>query len=425
MLRRYEEDIYLAVYEDLHKPRFEMRTAEMDLIYGEIDFALEHLKDWARPRDVPLPGRFLKDRGIIYPEPYGVALIIAPWNYPFLLLISPLTGSIAAGNCSVLKPSEISGNSSRLAAEMIAETYDPAFVTAIEGGVEVGQDLLGHKFDYIFFTGSTSVGKAVMRAAADHLTPVTLELGGKSPCIVDKPVNVEDSASRIVWGKFMNAGQTCIAPDYLLVEKEVEAALLEAMQQKIGMFYGEDPAKSESYARIISGKHFERLSRMLRKGNIIIGGEQDRTRLYIAPTVMDGVAPESPLMQEEIFGPILPVFTYRGLDEAVSFVNSRPKPLALYFFSSDAKKQERILRETSAGGVAINSTLSQASTQTLPYGGVGDSGMGAYQGKASFDTFTHYKSAFVRNVACDDGPAPLYPHVEALKKCTSRAERRE
>src|SRR4030042_797693 len=375
-LDRYEEDIYLAVFKDLHKPRFEMQVDEMALMRGELDCALANVEDWARPFDVPVRGRVLANRGLVYPEPYGVSMIMAPWNYPFLLLISPLIGSIAAGNCSVLKPSGITENSSRLRAEMIADTFDSAYIAVVEGGAEVSRELLAEKFDYIFFTGSGQVGKSVMHAAADHLTPVTLELGGKSPCIVDSKANIDNAANRIVWGKFMNAGQTCIAPDYLIVQETVKGELLLAIQKNVRMFYGENPMHSSNYARIINKRHFERLSRLLDYGNIIAGGRQDASQLYIEPTVMEEVTLDGPLMQEEIFGPILPVFTFVDLADAIADVNSRPKPLALYFFSSNLEKQMRVLKDTTSGGVTINSTLLHASTQPIPYGGGRESGRG-------------------------------------------------
>lgn len=409
MLDGYEEDIHTVVDLDLHKPRFEMLVAEIISMRDEANYALENLEAWTKPQEVHLPGRHLEARGLIYPEPYGISLIISPWNYPFLLLFSPLVGSIAAGNCTFLKPSEISQHSSHLIAEMIANTFDPRYIAVVEGGMEVNEPLLAEKFDYILFTGSTAVGRAVMRAAADHLTPVTLELGGKSPCIVASDANLENAANRITWGKFLNAGQTCIAPDYLLVQEEVKEQLLEAIKRYIRLFYGDDPSRSPNYSRIINERHFERLARLLEEGNIIIGGELDKSELFMAPTVLDGVSYNSPVMQEEIFGPILPVFTYRDLDEAIAVINSRAKPLALYFFSSDPGQKERILNETSSGGVSINATLLHAAAQTIPYGGVGESGLGAYQGKCSFDTFSHYKGVYAQNVAPDYHPRPPYP----------------
>ncbi len=330
--------------------------------------------------------------GRIQPEPLGVVLIISPWNYPFHLLISPLVGAIAAGNCAVLKPSEFAPYTSGLIANLIEKTFEPAYIAVVEGGVETSQTLLAEKFDYIFFTGGNAVGKIVMAAAAKHLTPVTLELGGKSPCLVDTEIDVEKTARRICWGKFINAGQTCIAPDYLLVNKKIKNSLLDSIKKCLLEFYGEHPANSPDYARIIHQNHFDRLVKFLQDGEILIGGETNRDELYISPTVIDKVSWEAPIMQEEIFGPILPVIEYTDIAEAIAKINSRPKPLALYLFSDNKDLQQQVLQSTSSGGVCLNDTLIQSGVPSLPFGGVGDSGIGSYHGKASFDTFSHYKS---------------------------------
>lgn len=379
-----------AVKADLRRADFEA-YAEITVV-AEIDYALKHLKSWAKPKRVSVPLAQFPSSGYIYPEPLGVVLIIGAWNYPLQLVISPLIGAIAAGNCAIIKPSEISVNSSRVVSEILRKTFEPAYINVVEGGVEISQALLAEKFDHIFFTGSTRVGKIVMEAAAKNLTPVTLELGGKSPCIVDSDVNIKCAARRIVWGKFLNAGQTCIAPDYLLVQRNVKKEMLEAIAACIREFYGEEPAKSPDYARIIDERQFERLAALLKDGKIIVGGEINRSDRYIAPTVIDEVSWEAPIMQDEIFGPILPVFEYEELTEAIAKVNSRPQPLALYFFSNNKEKQERVLRETSSGTVGINETVLQFVVPQLPFGGVGNSGIGSYHGEASFETFSKYKS---------------------------------
>lgn len=420
MITGNQERIKRAAYDDLRKPPFEMFTSEIAFMLAEVDFALKQLDCWAGAREVPGPPIFLKSRNLIRPEPYGVVLIVAPWNYPFMLLLAPLVGAIAAGNCAVLKPSEISANSSRVIAEMISETYEPRHVAAVEGGMEVNLPLLRERFDYMFFTGGPSVGREIMRAAAENLTPLTLELGGKSPCIVDERVRLKYAARRIAFGKFLNAGQTCIAPDYLLVHRDIKPRLLDELGRAVRSFYGDDPRRSRSYARIISQRHFDRLSGLLEEGDIVIGGQVDAGDLYIAPTVIDGLDWESRAMQEEIFGPILPVLSYSELGEAIEAVNSRPKPLALYLFSLERDKQERVLRETSSGGVTINSTMLHESTQTLPFGGVGKSGFGAYHGKATFDTFTHYRSVLHQRLPLDFVLRPPYPRSELLNRALQR-----
>jgi acyl-CoA reductase-like NAD-dependent aldehyde dehydrogenase len=400
-----QEAIVNAVKADLGRPDFE---AYFEIVaISEINYALKHLKSWVKPKKVATSIDQFPASAKIYPEPLGVVLIISPWNYPFQLMISPLTGAIAAGNCAVLKPSEVAANTSRVIADIIQKTFDPAYIAVVEGGVETSQQLLEEKFDHIFFTGGTAIGKIVMQAAAKHLTPVTLELGGKSPCIVDSDVDLKYAAKRITWGKYLNAGQTCIAPDYLLVDRRIKSELLTEIQKCVGEFYGDDPAQSPDYARLISRRHFERLQPLLKDGKIVIGGQTKPEEKYIAPTVMDQVSWESPVMQEEIFGPILPVLEYTDLKEAIAQINARPKPLALYIFSKDKQKQEQVLQETSSGGVCINDTVMQVGVSTLPFGGVGDSGIGSYHGKASFDTFSHYKSVLKKGFRFD--PNWRYP----------------
>ena len=386
-----QERIIEALKADLHKPVFETYLSEI-LSVHEIDHALRRIRSWAKPKQVSLPWEQLPGRGQIYPEPLGVVLIISPWNYPFLLAISPLVGAIAAGNCAILKPSEISSHTSRAMAYIVENTFEPDYIAVVEGGIDASQALLAEKFDHIFFTGGAQVGKIIMTAAAKHLTPVTLELGGKSPCIVDADVDLEKASRRIAWGKFMNAGQTCVAPDYLLVDRTIKAELVTAFKSTLQAFYRDDPAQSPDYARIISDKHYQRLIDLLGQGKIIIGGQTNPAERYIAPTLIEGIALEDPVMQEEIFGPILPVIEYTSLDQAIAMINQRPNPLALYFFSENKERQAKVLRETSSGAACINETLMHLGVSSLPFGGVGDSGMGAYHGKTGFDTFSHHKS---------------------------------
>jgi len=396
-----EEAIVNALQADLRKPALEACAAEVCLTIREIDHAAKHLRSWAKAARVPTPLMYFPASSRVYREPLGVVLIIGPWNFPFQLMVIPLVGAIAAGDCAFLKPSEISSSTSSALAGIVRDNFDPSYIALLEGGAAEAQSLLSERFDHIFFTGGTTVGRMVMEAAAKYLTPVTLELGGKSPCIVDTGVPLEITARRITWGKFINAGQSCVAPDYLLVHKAVKGPLLEHMKRSIREFYGEDPSKSPDYARIINERHFLRLSALLEEGSIVIGGNTNKEDRYIAPTIIDNVALNYKVMQDEIFGPILPVVEYEDLAEAISIVNGRPKPLALYIFSTSSRNQQRVLNETSSGGVCINDTTVHFATNFLPFGGVGPSGMGNYHGKATFDTLTHQKSALRRRFFLD------------------------
>ncbi len=411
---RYEADLFLALKADLNKSTFESYVLEIGVVREEIRFAIKHLKRWAKPRKVKTTLPLFGSASWIYPEPYGVCLIVAPWNYPFNLAVAPLIGAIAAGNCAVLKPSELSPHTSQVLARLIRETFPEEYVCVVEGGVEESNALLRERFDHIFFTGSVHVGKIVMEAASRHLTPVTLELGGKSPCIVHADANLDLAARRIAWGKCLNAGQTCVAPDYLLVHRQVKEALLERMRSAIAGMYGEDVMRNPDYTRIVSQRHFERLTRFLRDGEAVIGGRHDPVRLVIEPTVLDCVQWDDPVMQEEIFGPILPVLAYDNLDEAIAAVNARPKPLALYLFTESAKVQQTVLAQVSFGGGCVNDTLYHLANPHLPFGGVGESGIGGYHGKHSFDTFSHHKSVLKQTTLFD---IPLrYPQTKhALK----------
>ena len=392
-----ESLIVTALNQDLRKPELDSYITEIRVSIQEIDYALKHLKKWAKPRRVKTNPETLPSVAQIYPDPLGVVLIISPWNYPFALAVSPLIGAIAAGNCAVIKPSESTPTVSRLIATMIQQTFSSTEIAVVEGDASISQQLLAEKFDHIFFTGGTKIGQLVMEAAAKNLTPVTLELGGKSPCIVDTEIDLEETAKRIAWGKFLNAGQTCIAPDYLLVEKSIKEALITKLQECIVKFYGTNPQTSPDYCRIVNERQFNRLQALLKEGDIITGGQTDLAEKYIAPTLITNVSLESELMQEEIFGPILPILDYANLEDAIALINQRPKPLALYLFSNNESKQKWVLEATSSGGVCINDTIFQVGVIDLPFGGVGASGMGAYHGKASFDTFSHYKSVLKKS----------------------------
>jgi len=400
-IRKYEPAIMASLYDDLRKPPFESYASEIGILYTEIDHMIRHLASWSRPRRAATPLIHFLSRSRIDQEPYGVVLIISPWNYPFLLAITPLIGAIAAGNCALIKPSEFSPSTSQTIANMAEELFEADYVTVFQGEAHATQKLLEEKFNYIFFTGSTAVGRSIMNAAARHLTPVTLELGGKSPCIVHEDASLKYGIKRIAWGKFFNAGQTCIAPDYVLIHSKRKDVFIEKMIRTIYSFYGEDPMKSPDYARIVNERHFNRLVALMKNGRMLYGGKYLSKDLYISPTMIDQVSPEEPLMQEEIFGPLLPLIEYDNIDEAIAFVNQKPKPLALYCFSESRTIQDKVLRETSFGGGCINDTISHIGSQELPFGGVGESGMGAYHGKASFDTFSRRRGILFRSNLVD------------------------
>lgn len=394
-----QDQILAAVKQDLGRPAYEAYF-EISTI-AEINFALKHLEQWIKAKPVATSIDQFPAKAWVQPEPLGVALIIGPWNYPFQLMISPLVGSIAAGNCAILKPSEHAPHTAKVVHDLITSIFEPHYVSVVEGDAQISQALLAEKFDHIFFTGGTAIGRIVMQAAAKHLTPVTLELGGKSPCVIEPDINVDYTAKRIVWGKFINAGQTCIAPDYLLINQAIKAPLLERMQHWIQTFYGDNPAQSSDYGRIINDRHFQRLSGFLDRGQILTGGDTNPQERYIAPTLIDNISWQDPIMEDEIFGPILPILAYENLSEAIVQINQRPKPLALYFFSKNEGKQAQVLSQTSSGGVCLNDTVMQVGVTTLPFGGVGDSGLGQYHGKASFDTFSHNKSVLKKSFWLD------------------------
>jgi aldehyde dehydrogenase (NAD+) len=414
MLEEREADFLDALAADLGKPRLEGWASDIAIVINEIEHALRHLERWMKPERVWTPVAQRPGRATVRPEPFGVALVIAPWNYPVHLLLLPMVGALAAGNSVVGKPSEVSAHTSAALARLVPEYLDPEGVAIVEGGVTETQALLAERFDYVFYTGNGRVGRIVMEAAAKHLTPVTLELGGKSPVIVDADANVEVAARRIAFGKFLNAGQTCIAPDYVLVARARHEELVEQIGRAIRDFYGPDPAASPDYARIVNDAHFRRLEQLLDGGTPAVGGETRAEGRYVAPTVLRDVAPGSPVMTEEIFGPILPVIPVADVDEAIGFVNERDRPLALYVFSESDAVQERVLEQTSSGGACVNATVMHVAIPDLPFGGVGASGLGAYHGKAGFDVFSHRKSVLVKPTRLD--PKLAYPPYTKLKE---------
>ncbi|QHL88607.1 aldehyde dehydrogenase family protein [Nibribacter ruber] len=392
-----QEDIITALADDFGKPAFETYATEIAILLAEIKFTLKHLHKWMKPQKVKSSFLNFPSKDYIYAEPYGISLVIGAWNYPFQLTLSPLVGSMAAGGCTLLKPSELTPATSHLIATLIEKHFPQEYIAVAQGGPEVSQELLQLPFDKIFFTGSTAVGKMVAQAAASQLIPVTLELGGKSPCVVDASANLPVAANRIIWGKFINAGQTCVAPDYLLVQETVLPALLEQLKKTIQTFYTDHPQDSPDYARIINDRHFERLSRLMQDATVYYGGHTDASQRFIEPTVLTDVTWQHPLMQEEIFGPLLPVLPFKTLPEAIDQINRQGKPLALYFFSEDKAAQELVLEQTSSGGACINDTVSHLANPHLPFGGVGPSGQGNYHGKASFDAFSHHKSVLKKS----------------------------
>ncbi|MEY4630079.1 MAG: hypothetical protein RIQ81_199 [Pseudomonadota bacterium] len=413
-IKAHEPAINEALRADLGKSEFESFTSEIGFLYEEINVALRSLDEWAAPRHVPTPIVITPARSYVRMEPLGVVLVIATWNYPFHIAIAPLVAAISAGNCVVVKPSEVSSRTSEVVAAVIREAFLPGFVSCAQGGPEVTTKLLNERFDHIFFTGSTAIGRIVMRAAAEHLTPVTLELGGKSPCFVDASTDLKVAAKRIVWGKFFNAGQTCVAPDYLLVEQRAFEPLMRHMKTAIREFYGEDPARSPDYGRIINEKHFQRLESYLDGTKLIAGGVRDRASRYFGPTLVEAPADSHAIMQEEIFGPILPVKTWVSLAEARTAIESRPRPLAFYCFTRDEETRIALMEGLSFGGGCINSTLIHLANPDLPFGGVGDSGMGRYHGRDGFLTFSHQK-AIVDAALRPDIPLKYPPYAGRLK----------
>jgi aldehyde dehydrogenase (NAD+) len=391
-LERHEAAMIDAARKDMGRADVETYFMEIAMNLEEVDFTLKHLEQWARAETVKTPTLFFMADSEIHPEPFGVTLIVSAWNYPFLQLFSPLVGALSAGNTAVLKPASDSPHSAAVARKIIQEIFPPEYVVVLEGTSETTTWLLEEKLDYIFFTGSPRVGRIVQAAAARHLTPVTLELGGKSPAIVDDSADVEQAAKRIMWCKLFNAGQICVTVDHCYVHALVKDAFVEACKRWIGEFYGADPSQSPDYGFLINDRNFDRVVGYLKSGRILHGGRYDRARRYLEPTLLDEVNEEDPVMQEELFGPILPILTYDSLDALIQRQQQKDKPLALYFFSRRTEDQHKVVRLTSSGGVTINDCMGHGGTSFLPFGGVGNSGMGAYHGKRTFDTFTHFKS---------------------------------
>ena len=389
---KYESEIHAAIQKDLGKSNFESYMCETGLTLSEISYMLKHVRSFAKEKRVHTPLAQFHSKSYRKPSPHGVVLIMSPWNYPFLLTIEPLVDAIAAGNTAVIKPSAYSPNTSAVIYRMISECFSPEYVSVITGGRAENTCLLGEKFDYIFFTGSQSVGKEVMRKAAEHLTPVTLELGGKSPCIVEKSANLKLAARRIVFGKYLNCGQTCVAPDYIYCDTSVKDALLKELRHQIRKQFGKQPLNNVNYGKIINEKHFQRICSLIDPSKVVVGGETNQERLQIAPTVMDHVTFQDAVMGQEIFGPVLPVLTYQTLDEAISQIQSMPHPLALYLFTSDQTIAQKVTSRCGFGGGCINDTIIHLATSEMGFGGFGESGMGSYHGKDGFDTFSHYKS---------------------------------
>ena len=389
---KYESEIHAAIQKDLGKSNFESYMCETGLTLSEISYMLKHVRSFSKEKRVHTPLAQFHSKSYRKPSPHGVVLIMSPWNYPFLLTIEPLVDAIAAGNTAVIKPSAYSPNTSAVIYRMISECFSPEYVSVITGGRAENTCLLGEKFDYIFFTGSQSVGKEVMKKAAEHLTPVTLELGGKSPCIVEKSANLKLAARRIVFGKYLNCGQTCVAPDYIYCDTSVKDALLKELRHQIRKQFGKQPLNNVNYGKIINEKHFQRICSLIDPSKVVVGGETNQERLQIAPTVMDHVTFQDAVMGQEIFGPVLPVLTYQTLDEAISQIQSMPHPLALYLFTSDQTIAQKVTSRCGFGGGCINDTIIHLATSEMGFGGFGESGMGSYHGKDGFDTFSHYKS---------------------------------
>lgn len=413
-----EQKIMEALQKDLGKSAFESYETEIGMVLEEIDIMIKSIKKWAKPKYVKTPIAHFPSVSKVYKEPYGVILIISPWNYPFQLSITPLIGAIAAGNCAVVKPSEYSFYTSELIEDMIRACFPEEYVSVVRGGRQTNATLLQERFDYIFFTGSVNVGRIVMQAAAKYLTPITLELGGKSPCIVEETADIKVAAKRIIWGKYLNAGQTCVGVDYVLVQSAVKNKLINEMKIQIKNFYGDQPILSEDLPRIINQKHFERLKALIISDKVVEGGGTNKEQLKIAPTIMDDISFEDKVMKEEIFGPILPIIEFEKIEEAINAINRNPKPLAVYCFTTSKGIEAKVLAQISFGGGCINDTIVHLANPYMSFGGVGESGIGAYHGKASFETFTHIKGVLKKSNFID---IPLrYPpykdNLEILKK---------
>ncbi|MDK0618557.1 aldehyde dehydrogenase [Clostridium perfringens] len=403
VLKSEEEKVFEALKKDLMKSSFESYVTEVAMVYDEINMHIKNIKKWSKKRRVKTPLVQFPAKSFIQLEPYGVVLIIGPFNYPFMLTMDPLIGAIAAGNTAVIKPSESAPETSKILKEILEKVFDEKYVLHVnpEKGKEVVEELLKEKFDYIFFTGSATVGKIVMKAASQYLTPITLELGGKSPCIIDKDCKFELAARRIVWGKLMNSGQTCVAPDYLYVHKDIEEEFIKKLEEEIKNQFGDNPLESKDYSKMVNEREFNRVLSYIDKEKLVFGGNYNRKTFQIEPTILKNITWDDQVMEREIFGPIFPILTFENLDEVIRVVNSKDKPLALYYFSEDKNKIEKVLNSTSSGGVTINDTLVHVSSSYLPFGGVGNSGMGEYHGKYSFDLFSNKKGVMNRKTFLD------------------------
>ena len=410
-----EREINQALKLDLNKSDFESYMTEIGMVLSEISYAISHIEKWSRPKTVRTAIAQFHSKSFIVPEPYGISLIISPWNYPFMLAIDPLIGAITAGNCCIIKPSEYSPHTSKLLSSIIGELFPDEYITVIEGEVEETNVLLNQKLDYIFFTGSGKIGKIIMQKACRDLTPVTLELGGKSPCIIDKSADISLAAKRIIFGKILNAGQTCVAPDYILVQEEVKEELIQNLKKWITKFLGENPLNNLDYPKIINQKQFTRIKELLQNQSIIFGGKFNETEQKIEPTLIDEPNENDQLMQEEIFGPVLPILSFQRLEQAIEFIQKREKPLALYLFTKEKKIEQKIQQEISFGGGCINDTIIHLASNQLGFGGVGNSGMGTYHGKKSFDTFSHEKS-IVKKYNWIDLPMRYMPYTKVKLK---------
>lgn len=413
LLKENEPALYKAIYQDFKKSPYETFISELALLYQDIKEARRHLKTWARTKRVGTNVMNFPARSYIVPEPLGVCLIIGAWNYPYQLSFAPAIAAIAAGNTVILKPSELPKHTAAIMAKLIAQYFDSSFFTVVQGGVPETTELLEQKFDKIFFTGSTKVGKIVYAAAAKHLTPVTLELGGKSPAIVTANCNLSVTVKRLVWGKFLNAGQTCIAPDYVMVDQQVAEEFLQLAKKEISE--AQYSFKNHNYLQIITTENFDRLEKLLNNGTLFHGGNTDRDTRYIEPTILTHITFEDAVMQEEIFGPILPVITFSHLQEAIDNINTLPKPLSCYIFTSDKKMEEQVVNNISFGGGAVNDTIMHITNSKLPFGGVGNSGMGSYHGEAGFKTFSHYKS-LLRKPTWLEPPLKYSPYTASKLK---------
>lgn len=414
-IRRNEEEVYAALYSDLGKSRTEAYMTEISMVLSEIRFVKKNLRLWMNREYVATPLAHFPSRSFIISEPFGVTLIISPWNYPFMLSLEPLVGALCAGNTAVIKPSSYSPATSAVIEKIISEAFVPEYVTVIRVAQGQNDILVSQPFDFIFFTGSVNVGKKIMMQASQNLVPVVLELGGKNPCIVDNTANIKIAADRIAFGKFLNAGQTCVAPDYILIDKSVKEQFLAEMRKSIKKMFGDDPIANRDFPKIVNKKHYDRLKALLDHENVCIGGQYSEALNKIAPAIIDGVSEDSPLMQNEIFGPLLPVITYDSLEEAKQFILKREKPLAFYIFTADKKKENEFLREIPFGGGCVNDTIIHVASSYLGFGGVGSSGMGKYHGRESYKTFSNNKSVIKKSTRIDI-PMRYQPYTKAKQK---------